>query len=78
MFPNPANESVYLDLSQITDLAFTLDLFAMDGKLVLSRKINQQESLKNYNIPLANLPSGIYTVKVSSSLGEFSRQLTVN
>jgi hypothetical protein len=77
VFPNPASETVYINLSEIDDMAFTLELFSSDGKRVLNKTLQKQDATASYAIPVGHLPPGLYSLQVSTSKGEFARNLTV-
>ncbi len=52
--------------------SYTIEIFDIVGKLVFSNMLNGIESFYNASIPLNNLPSGIYTTKISHFSGNYS------
>lgn len=63
LFPNPTSDFVMLSIknSNITDLFY--ELFDVNGRSILSKKISQSDS----PISLQNFASGIYILKVNQS-----------
>ena len=77
-YPNPANEFVTINLSKVTDVVFTLDIFSADGKLVISRQLGRNDAHSNYRLSTAALSSGNYMMILNSSSGSYSTPLLVN
>lgn len=65
-FPNPADNGVTISLSSPL-VSGSVELFDQTGKLVLSRKV--YEPATNISLTTANLPQGIYTVRIISADG---------
>jgi len=61
VYPNPSSDVFNLDFGK-NDFSGTVELFSMDGRLVLSEKANGQKHQVNMN----NLAKGIYIIKVRS------------
>ncbi len=62
IYPNPANDYLYLDLSKISHASNQVKIYNHTGELVLSKRIYD-----NASIDLAGFSSGIYLVQI---LGE--------
>jgi len=69
VFPNPTNGSVTIQLDQIP-IGLNYLLFDAAGKLVMSNKVIQRESL----IDMKSLSSGRYILKFSNNLTSFQIQ----
>ncbi|MFT5970095.1 MAG: polyhydroxybutyrate depolymerase [Flavobacteriales bacterium] len=62
LFPNPASEKVQINLAE--NQAFTVALYDNKGVLLLNETATQ-----NLEISIANLPVGVYHVKVETTTG---------
>lgn len=63
VFPNPANEVIHLRIDQPLALPSTLEIYNMQGQMVLSRRLDKLETF----IPIDSLKSGIYSLVIKSS-----------
>jgi hypothetical protein len=55
----------------------TVSLFNMLGQAISNWDVEDKEQ-SNIQIPIKNLPSGIYIVKVKTSKGESSKKIVIN
>jgi hypothetical protein len=78
IYPNPANEFISIDLSQIKDLVFTVEVLAVDGKVMTTSVISHEMTNTPHSINLNKFPSGNYIFRVNSSQGEFSKPFIIN
>jgi hypothetical protein len=76
-YPNPARDLITLDLSNVTDAVFTVEVVSIDGKLVSSRLIDQTHNLKSYNLPVDQLAKGSYLLRLVTSQGDYHRKLVI-
>jgi hypothetical protein len=72
LYPNPTSD--YLNV--ITDLKqpFIANIFDETGKLVSSKELNQN----SYQINLAGISAGVYTIQILSSSKIESRTFVIN
>jgi len=62
LYPNPANNSVTLILSNFADGNVSLDLLDVTGRLVRKIDLNVVEGVSSEKIDLTNIPAGVYTL----------------
>ena len=71
LYPNPANANVYVEFAE-TQKNVTIEVFDMLGNVVQGLHYNE---LDNYAlIPVSNLQSGVYIVKVQSAQGSANKK----
>ncbi len=71
MYPNPANDTLYVSHSAEVPV-HSISLFSLTGKELW--KVNQDISV----IDLHDIPSGIYFIKIKTAQGYYTRKLVVN
>ncbi|MBK8415838.1 MAG: T9SS type A sorting domain-containing protein [Bacteroidetes bacterium] len=76
-YPNPANDKVILKFSNITDVVFTLDLLSVDGRMITSFQLSQNEAKNGYELNTTSLPNGNYLINVNTSKGNFSSPILI-
>jgi hypothetical protein len=62
IYPNPANETIYLDAAQNKNLVY--QLFTISGKAIITRPVNGNES-----IDVSALPSALYFYTITDNNG---------
>jgi hypothetical protein len=67
LFPNPANNTVTIKISNDINSSYTLDLYDIMGQLITSQKINNGSKLNT-----ENLSQGVYICKVSERTADGS------
>ena len=65
IFPNPANQSFTISLTEIQESIKQMYIIDMQGKIML-----RQENLSDNTVNISNLPSGTYIVQVISKRGK--------
>jgi hypothetical protein len=78
IFPNPASSFVNIDLSTITDIAFTVELFDIQGRSVKSMLLSQEDVAGSFRMSTDGLSSGQYVIRVFTSKGDFSMPLVIS
>ena len=76
LFPNPATESVWVAFDQPATSDAWIRMFNMAGQLVQSAQLPQGSS--RLQLPLAQLPQGVYAVQVESATATGVKKLVVN
>jgi hypothetical protein len=71
IYPNPASDLLTIDLSRTGVSEFTLDLFDLTGRLVLSEKVVGNRSTLN----VSGLATGNYAIKLTSEKGTLVKEL---
>ncbi|MBO2526280.1 MAG: hypothetical protein CW341_11410 [Bacteroidetes bacterium] len=65
LYPNPANQTITISFSEAQESVKQVRIINMQGKVVLS-----QENPSNNTVNIANLPVGMYVVRVLSQSGK--------
>ena len=73
VYPNPTVETV--NISSINNSINVVSVYSLDGKLVATYR-NPLTS-DNYSIDVQNLATGIYTLKVETNNGSFTKKIIV-
>lgn len=76
VFPNPATDYVYVDMSQYPGKITSLTLRDVMGRKVGSTIILNNES--RYELPLNNIPPGSYILEMNASKGLLIKKIIVN
>jgi uncharacterized protein (TIGR02145 family) len=63
IYPNPANS--YITILLESNMKAVLSIYGLEGKLMLQRQLNQQETI----IDIGDFPAGLYIVSVRSPQG---------
>jgi len=66
MFPNPANESVTINVSLANSSSVSVNVTNMVGAVVYAEQVNLKAGVNSKTISLQSLPNGIYTVNLVS------------
>ena len=69
LFPNPVNQSeaITLQVNAVNDETVSVDMYDIKGSLVNSLSVDCEEGINTFTLNALNLPSGIYTVRVSTA-----------
>lgn len=78
LHPNPASAFVNIDLSSVTDIAFTVELFDVQGRAVKTMVLSQSDAIKNFRLDTEALAGGHYVLRVFTSKGDFSTPLIIS
>ena len=66
-YPNPFNGELTLVLDNFSNRAATIEVYDMLGKLIYTEKASAPQNSYETILNLSNLPSGAYTVRVSTT-----------
>ncbi len=75
LFPNPASESAYVDITSIGNKEVSIEVYDMFGKQQKVVVSNEATNLRK--IDLKGLSTGVYITKIITSLGEKIEKLIV-
>jgi hypothetical protein len=75
VFPNPAKDFVTIDLKNINDKINLVNLLNSQGQSVYSENINKVAN--TWNVPLQELPDGIYFLQIQTNNGIVARKIIV-
>ena len=76
VYPNPANNSINLDLSAEKTGRFTFDIYNAGGQLVQKQTNTVLQSRQTIHISALNLANGVYFLKISNEKGEPIKNIT--
>ena len=65
VYPNPAQNEIYIDFDNASVYTSTIEVFDLSGKKLMSQSMDQTKTAMN----IANLNSGLYMYKVSNRKG---------
>lgn len=69
MYPNPASNEMHLDIFSVNNSNATIKIYDITGKLVHQVETNLDNGANHTTIDIAELATGVYTVKVSDDKG---------
>jgi len=69
IFPNPVNNLLYLELQNSELGHLQIEIFALDGKQVMSRIVEKFKRKASITFDVSSLKSGVYTVVLTTSKG---------
>lgn len=75
MYPNPATSDVTLTIKLDNANQTSIQVIDATGKVVLSKNAAMNNGFSQVQLDVANLASGIYTVKVTSAEKSYARKL---
>ncbi|CAG0960727.1 hypothetical protein FLAV_00687 [Flavobacteriales bacterium] len=75
LFPNPANQSVFIEIPFITNTPIQLQLINLTGKQVLKRTFNYSQSQEILELNLSEVVPGMYFVKLQIGDTQYVRKL---
>jgi hypothetical protein len=78
VFPNPNNGLFTVEIEADNSETIQLDLYSVDGKLIVSKKLTQPKSKQSILFGKENLIKGIYTLRVNYGERTVNRKLIVN
>jgi hypothetical protein len=67
IFPNPTTDVVSINIASTKPSTYTLEIFNIMGQTVVKHENIKVEESKVVEIPLVNLPSGVYNCRLVSS-----------
>ena len=76
IWPVPANNVLYVNYSatHISGLS-TLEVYNVDGRMVVNKEMKSSFDTK---LNVANMPSGIYVLKLTNGEGSMTKKLIIN
>ena len=78
LFPNPAQNTVSLDLEGVKPGMYKLSLINTLGQIKYENEWFQSDTYLNQTIDLSGLAKGVYSLKISNPFGEISSVLIKN
>jgi hypothetical protein len=78
VFPNPGNDELTLRFATINDGNVSVELYSMFGNKVYSGQNSVVSGLQNITIPVSNLSSGAYIVRISGQSNNYQLRWVKN
>jgi len=79
IYPNPVNDVMNLVINPGKSKHAVVSILDMSGRTVLTKKYDTQtEDLSTLQIPVSELPSGVYMVKIQAGKNVIARKVIVN
>ena len=75
LYPNPAQDVVYLSLRELDRGAAVIRLMSVDGRELLTRELEEADASLTLNI--AEVPAGIHFLEVQTETAKVVRKLVV-
>ncbi|NLL28874.1 MAG: T9SS type A sorting domain-containing protein [Bacteroidales bacterium] len=75
VFPNPVENEAVIRLVNNNYEKATLNIYSIDGKLVLNKKIELISGINNINVNLQEIASGNYIVEIRSNAANYSSKI---
>ena len=64
VYPNPTSEILNLEVESLQAESMSYEVYDMAGKLLISKKVQNQKGMNNYQINVRHLPLGVYQLLV--------------
>jgi len=77
LFPNPTSGWVNLEFSEFEAGDYTIGIYDVTGRLLLSQSIDLQAAAQTAQLDLNHFPKGTYLVKIGSEKGVMARRVVV-
>lgn len=77
LYPNPTSGSLNLGFSEFETGAYTIGVFDLTGRLLLSQNMDIQAAAQTAQLDLNHFPKGTYLVKIGSEKGMMARRVIV-
>jgi len=75
IYPNPANDKLYIELDNTTDGSAKVEFYDLTGKLCYSTSINTTLKLQTLNI--SSIKAGIYNLRITTTDKTFNQKLVI-
>jgi hypothetical protein len=78
VYPNPANDFATLQLDLVKASSLTVEIFNMTGQVVHSQNIKASAGMNVLNLPVSQLQSGVYMIRVNVAGSKLTQRLVIN
>ena len=75
IFPNPVENEAIISFANNNREKAVLNVYSIDGKLVLNKKIELISGINNINVNLQGMASGNYIVEIRSNAASYSSKI---
>ena len=77
-YPNPAKDKVVVSLNKIDTKTATLNLIGMDGKVLKTIMVTDQNSFGNVTMDVSNLSKGMYLLQLTDGNYNTTQKVIIN
>jgi hypothetical protein len=77
VYPNPAANTVYIQLKDKLNLSLQLTITDLVGKKVFEKEIKLDSGNKNVPVDVSNLQNGIYMLRIADKENIFTKKLII-
>ncbi|PKL77312.1 MAG: hypothetical protein CVV25_14755 [Ignavibacteriae bacterium HGW-Ignavibacteriae-4] len=78
LYPNPATNSVKIDLNKIGTIPYSIKLYDSQGKLLRSFDYKIKSSMMNYDFDIRELRSGQYFIRLQFDKFSINKKFVKN
>jgi len=75
VYPNPANDRLYIALDGAIDGIANVDFYDLSGKLIYNTTINAVEKLQTLNIN--SIKAGVYNLRITTTNQNYNQKLVI-
>lgn len=72
VYPNPAQENIFLNYESTAEFQGLISVVDINGKTILSQSEKLRKGSNNFSVDIASLPAGIYALTLSGNSGIIS------
>ena len=78
VYPNPASDMINVDFNVSGNQPATITLSDLIGRTIMTSSVNSTSKGNNtINIPVANIPGGIYVIQLHTATGNITRKVSI-
>ena len=77
LYPNPAGNEVTLKLLSVPAGIYNIQITNVSGQKVFEQSIRQQSANTDFTVPTAQLPNGLYMVRITGDQGNWTKKLII-
>jgi hypothetical protein len=75
VYPNPANNTLHIELDAISEESATIDIYDLNGRLCYHTSINCKQKLQTINI--SSITKGIYNLQITTTAQTKNQKLVI-
>jgi hypothetical protein len=77
IYPNPAENTVYIQLNEKTAVSLSLTITDLVGKKVFEKYLLPEPGIKNIPVDVSMLQNGIYMIRIADDETSFTKKLII-
>ncbi|MFZ4401636.1 MAG: T9SS type A sorting domain-containing protein [Bacteroidales bacterium] len=75
VYPNPANNTLYIELDAISEESAIIDIYDLNGRLCYHTSINCMQKLQTINV--SSITKGIYNLQIKTTTQTKNQKLVI-